>query len=163
MVTQEGPRAVWELVRFLGRQRPVPKLVWSDNLAKAAKTLVKDHGPRGKTGHTGSDGSSPFTRINRFTRWQRTAGENCQYGLASPIGALLQLAIDDGVPHRGHRTNIFKKDFAYMGSFTGYHRVFKYMTVVDYSGSWKAMRFHWAMLAIPQSPAADRGYARQPR
>ena len=49
--------------------------------------------------------------------------------------AVLNLAIDDGVPSRGHRTNIFKEQFFYTGAGTEPHKVYQSETVVTYSGS----------------------------
>jgi uncharacterized protein YkwD len=39
-----------------------------------------------------------------------TVGENISYGTTKPREIMIALAIDDGVPDRGHRTTIFKED-----------------------------------------------------
>ena len=51
---------------------------------------------------------------------------------------MLQLIVDDGVQNRGHRENIFNAEFAVMGSFTGDHKDFNSMTVIDYCGAFVA-------------------------
>jgi uncharacterized protein YkwD len=46
----------------------------------------------------------------------------------------LQLIIDDGVPTRGHRTNIFKDSFKFLGSASSTHGTYGTETVIDYAG-----------------------------
>lgn len=59
-------------------------------------------------GHKGSDGSQPFDRAQRYFDSISLYGENIAYGSSKiAIDVLTQLIIDDGVPDRGHRTNIF--------------------------------------------------------
>jgi uncharacterized protein YkwD len=61
-------------------------------------------------------------------------GENISYGSAKGHDAVLQLAIDDGVPSRGHRTNIFKPDYAEVGPCEGPHKGYRNMAVGIYRG-----------------------------
>ena len=124
MGTNEGVRAVQELENFLRNQQPVRQMKWSDNLMKAAKDHVLDTGPSGKTGHTGNDGSNMAQRIERYGKWEATAGENIMYFSKAPLQVLIDLAIDDGVSSRGHRVNIFKNDYAYTGMYTGPHKTY---------------------------------------
>jgi len=108
MMTEEGPAAVQELIDFLKEAEPVGECAFNVNLMKAARDHVKDMGPSGATGHDGTDGSSPWDRIKRYTEFEANGGsENVSYGTDDPRGVIIQLAIDDGVPSRGHRTNIF--------------------------------------------------------
>jgi len=46
----------------------------------------------------------------------------------------MNLIIDDGVPDRGHRTNIFNPEFKTVGLFLGEHKDLEYITVMDFSG-----------------------------
>ena len=66
-----------------------------------------DTGPGGVTGHTGTDGSQPKDRCERYVKVEGMSGENIDYGEKSPEMVIIALAIDDGVPSRGHRSNIF--------------------------------------------------------
>ena len=52
---------------------------------------------------------------------EATSGENIDYGGKEPVEVILALATDDGVPSRGHRTNLFNPAFAKVGIFTGDH------------------------------------------
>lgn len=51
-------------------------------------------------------------------------GENLSFGESDAVSVIASLIVDDGVPSRGHRTNIFKKEFTKMGCFTGPHSVY---------------------------------------
>ena len=62
-------------------------------------------------------------------------GENLSFHCDEAKEVLLQLIIDDGVPNRGHRENIFNAEFNVMGSFSGQHKEFNSMTCIDYAGS----------------------------
>ena len=67
---------------------------------------------------------------------EATAGESISYGQDQPIEVILQLAIDDGVPSRGHRNNMFNTGFVKAGIFTGDHKAYRKSTVILYNGSW---------------------------
>jgi len=66
--------------------------------------------------------------------WESTLGENIMYGGDTPIEAVLSLAIDDGVAGRGHRVNIFKKDFYLTGVATAMHKQYRSETVTTFVG-----------------------------
>ena len=57
------------------------------------------------------------------------------YNSRTPFDALISLAIDDGVPSRGHLHNIMSSKYAYMGCSTMMHKKYKSMTVVNYMGA----------------------------
>lgn len=131
--TREGAGAVREAIRFLKRQSPVGALQPSKGMCLAARDHVRDTGPKGKTGHYGSDRSSPFDRLRRYGKILRTAGENIGYGLDRPEWMVIQLIVDDGVRSRGHRKNLFKKRYRYIGVAYGPHRVYRTMNVSVYA------------------------------
>ena len=66
-----------------------------------------------------------------------SSGENISYGDQTPMETLLNLAIDADKPDRGHRLNIFSKEFFYMACYTGPHDKFKKMTVINFNGNGK--------------------------
>lgn len=72
---------------------------------------VKDMVDNGAFSHDGTDGSSPSDRQNRFGVISG-AGENIAWAY-NPTGKGFaeQFAVDDGVPSRGHRNNMFNPDF----------------------------------------------------
>lgn len=106
-------------------------------MARACRDHVLDTGPKDIIGHYGSDKSSPFDRMDRYGTWLVTAGENIAYGSSDAKAILTQLIIDDGVPGRGHRTNIFNPEFLALGSFTGFHKTYKIQTCIDFAGAFE--------------------------
>jgi len=93
-------------------------------------------GPAGWSGHEGRDGSDPFIRMNRYGEWSISAGENIAFGFDDAVVIIVNLVIDDGVPSRGHRTNIFTESFTKGGVATGFHNEFGIMAVMTYAGEY---------------------------
>ena len=137
LMTSEGTRAVDEAIRALKAQKPLPAFRVSQGMSLAAKDHVKDTGPRGLTGHSGHDRSSPFDRMNRHGKWQMTAGENISYGNDEGRAVIIQLIVDDAVPSRGHRKNIYNEKFGVVGISCGPHKVYGTMCVQTFAGDYK--------------------------
>lgn len=135
--THEGLKAVDECINVLLNTKPLGILFPSEGLSKAAKDHVKDQSITINTGHYGSDKSSPFDRMNRYGKWLFLAGENIDYGYDQADLIVLSLLVDDGVPDRGHRTNILKKDFNVIGVASGEHKLYRKMFVMDFAGGYK--------------------------
>ncbi|AAR34544.2 CAP domain-containing protein [Geobacter sulfurreducens] len=133
IVTHEGTAAVDEAIRFLLRQRPISPLAWSDGLARAAAAHVGVQGRNGETGHGEGQGGMR-ARIERQGTWKKTIGENIGYGPDNARAVVIQLIVDDGVPGRGHRKNIFDPAFAVAGVACGPHPVFGTVCVIDFAG-----------------------------
>jgi uncharacterized protein YkwD len=132
--TSEGEKGVDEAIRFLLRQAPLPPLVWSRGLAAAAEELVDDEGKSGAVGHEGKLSGGPAKRIERHGEWKRLFGENIYYGAGEARLVVMSLIIDDGVPNRGHRRNIFSRKFGKAGVACGFHPRFLEMCVIDFAG-----------------------------
>jgi uncharacterized protein YkwD len=133
---QEGTRAVDEAIAFLEKHKPERELASSLGLSRAAKDQALEQGKSGATGHSGAGGSSPFDRMNRYGTWSGTAGENISYGADDARGIVIQLLVDDGVPSRGHRANIFNEAFAYVGVGFGKHPTYGAVCVLDFAGGY---------------------------
>jgi uncharacterized protein YkwD len=135
--TQEGTPAIDEAIRALQKTRPVSTLKFSRGLTLAARDHVRDQGNHGITGHNGRDGSNPFQRMERYGQWQTIAGENIAYGPDSAQAVVRDLIIDDGVPDRGHRTNMFQPRYRLAGVACGYHSRYRVMCSIEYAGGYR--------------------------
>ena len=127
-------RAAADAVRFLERARALPPLEHSNGLAQAALSHVSDQGSSGGVGHAGRDGSRSFQRIARYGEWRGAAGENIDYGSSSPRTIVVRLIVDEGVPGKKHRANIFSKSFRVAGIAAGPHARYGAMCVMDFAG-----------------------------
>jgi uncharacterized protein YkwD len=137
MVTKEGVKAVDEAIAFLKQVKAVGPLEYSAGLSRAARDHVEDLGPKGMVGHGGSDGSDPASRVKRYGEWETTTGENIAFGHDDARMTVIQLIVDDGVPSRGHRANIFHPKFKTVGIACGDHKVYRQMCVMDFAGGFK--------------------------
>ncbi|MCR5401868.1 MAG: CAP domain-containing protein [Treponema sp.] len=135
--TNEGVSVVKEAVRFLKKQKPVQILNPSFGLTQSARDHAISQSKTKQTGHNGTDGSTPFKRIKRYGSY-KTAGENITYGVNSAWEIVANLIIDDGVKDRGHRKNIFLKDFDCSGlCYVGEHKIYGSECVINYAGNYK--------------------------
>lgn|GEM_PF-5613146 len=135
--TNEGVSAVDEAIQYLQRVTPVSALKSSIGMSLAARDHVVDQQKSGQTGHTGGDGSEPFERLERYGVWDGISGENIAYGDESARMIVMQLIIDDGVPSRGHRENIYNPEFRVAGTAIGTHPVYRTMCVITFARKFK--------------------------
>jgi uncharacterized protein YkwD len=133
LITQEGAAAVRECVEVLRRTAPRGTLKPLAALARAAKDQVRLQGPKGQTGHSGPDGSAPDSRVRRYDPGRRFLGENIAYGSSRARDIVVDLLVDDGVPGRGHRENLLRKDFFTVGVAVGPHAKYGSLCVIDLS------------------------------
>lgn len=134
IITEEGVSAVDEAIRFLKTTKPVAPLKYSKGMSQAAMDHVNDQGKQGTLGHKGSDRSQPGDRVNRYGTWRWTVGENISYGRSKARDIVIGLIIDDGVPGRGHRDNLFNPKYRIVGVASGWHKTFEVMCVIDFAG-----------------------------
>lgn len=134
IITKEGVSAVDEAIRFLKKAKPVARLEYSAGMSRAAMDHVQDQGRRGTLGHRGSDGSEPAERVNRYGEWRWTVGENISYGSDAARDIVMGLIVDDGVPSRGHRDNIFNPKYRIIGIACGDHKTYETMCVMTFAG-----------------------------
>lgn len=134
IITKEGVSAVDEAIRYLKKVNSLPAMKYSKGLSRAAMDHVRDQGKRGALGHKGSDGSQPADRVNRYGDWRWTVGENISYGRDVARDIVIGLIVDDGVPGRGHRDNIFNPKFRIVGVACGGHKTYGTMCVMNYAG-----------------------------
>ena len=114
-LTAEGPKALDEAIAFLLSTPPLPPLEVSQGMSLGTRDHVKEQESTGVIGHQGRDGSRPGDRVNRYGHWQSTISENISYGIDSARWMTVALIIDDGLPERGHRKNIFDPQARVLG------------------------------------------------
>lgn len=129
--TNESKKAIDEAINDLKSQKPLHMLKPKDYLCSAAKDHCADQGPHSRVGHGGSDGSSPIIRVRRYNPKCYSVGENIAYGSPTGLEIIRNLIVDDGVPDRGHRKNIFF-NYNYVGTAFGPHQGYRFMCVMDF-------------------------------
>jgi hypothetical protein len=136
LMTGEGVAALDECIAEFERSEPRSPLAASRGLSRAASDLAADQARTGRTGHDASDGSRADSRISRYGRWERSAGENISYGPSRAAEIVIQLAVDDGVPDRGHRRNLLQSRFGVVGVAIDSHPAFGTTCVIDFAGAY---------------------------
>ena len=127
--TKEGVGALDEAIRFLRHAQPQAPLVLSPGMCRAAADHCADQAG-GRTGH-----GDPARRMNRYGRWALAWGENVSYGKSSARDIVLALIIDDGLPGRKHRKNIFNPAFNVSGAAYGTHARYRSVCSIEFAGT----------------------------
>jgi uncharacterized protein YkwD len=133
--TKEGTAALDEAIRFLHSAQPLSPLTLSRGMSRAAADHCADQAD-GSFGHEGKDRSHAGQRIARYGSFSGCWGENISYGKSSARDVVLALIIDDGLPARKHRKNIFNPSFNYAGAAFGRHARFGTMCSMDFAGGY---------------------------
>lgn len=128
LVTHEGEKAVREAIEFLEEKFPVKALSWHNTLAVIAKQHVGEIGAAGLYSHQLKDGNKPTDKaLKEMPDKISAAAESIKFNSENALSTVIDFIIDDGVPTRGNRNNLFG-DYDLMGCFTGHHKVSVNMT-----------------------------------
>ena len=133
--TKEGTAALDDAIRFLKSAQPLPPLAFSRGMSRAAADHCADQAGGG-FGHEGRDRSHAGQRIARYGNFTGGWAENISYGKASARDVVLALIIDDGLPARKHRKNIFNPIYNFAGAAFGRHARFGTMCSMDFAGGY---------------------------
>lgn len=130
----KNDRYVKTLYHTLRKTKGLTPFMPSEKLTKAANYHAKDMGRSGKIGHNSTDGTSFAKRLRRYAAGG-AMGENCSYGYSDALQIVMQLLIDQGVPSLGHRRNILKPSYKYVGVSIKPHKKYRFNCVQDFSTS----------------------------
>lgn len=130
---QEGRLALDEAVAFLHSTAPLPPLTVSRGMSSGARDHVREQGHTGAFGHQGRDGTYVDQRVNCHGAWLSQISENLSYGFDNARLMTVNLIIDDGVPDRGHRNNIFDPQARVMGLACGPHPATQIVCVMTFA------------------------------
>lgn len=112
---------------------------------KAANDHVEDVGPKGITSSLGSgkvrnfelncsyiDGSLPTDRLTRYCNIDESWAESMCFQCLTAQEVVEHLIVNDGQQARGHRKNMFNKEFTYCGIATGKHEGMDNIILIEY-------------------------------
>lgn len=131
--TEEGLAAIDDTLAFLDAQKPIGPLRFNAGLCEVAAELAQDQAGTGGMGHKDRKGRSLMERLNQFGSINGTAGEAISYGPRDAHDIAWSLIIDDGVPDRGHRANIFNPQFHQAGAALATHPQWGIVCVIDFA------------------------------
>lgn len=130
----EGAPALEEAITFLRNAKPLPPLQLSKGMCMGAKDQSFEQGKTGDVSHQGKDKSFSWDRVARYGEWKTPVSENIAYDSGTARDIVINLIIDDGVPSRGHRGNIFNSSYIVTGISCGSHPLFGGMCVCTFAG-----------------------------
>ncbi len=137
ILTKEGIPAVDEAINAVKNYTPVATLKHNKHLSKIARKYAMEQGKSGDFGHYGRDGSTPSKRVAKEGKWINVVGESIAYGTHTGKMAVMQLIIDDGVPDRGHRKNMYKDTYRITGVGCAPHKKLRIACVIIYAFDFK--------------------------
>ena len=132
-ITNEGVDVVYEAIKFLENQDPLPPLIFSKGLFFSAKMHCHDIGENGIASHQSSDGLTLSQRVDTFGKWKDLIAENIAFNDYYAEDIIINFVLDDGNPQRGHRKNMFNPDLNYIGVACGYHCIHENCCVINFS------------------------------
>jgi uncharacterized protein YkwD len=109
-------------------------------MSLGAADHVRDQGRRGGLAHRGSDGSMAPDRANRYGRWHGRISENMSFGPMTARDVVVALLVDDGIPDRGHRRNIFDPRVRIAGVSCGAHKTYRVMCDIVHATAYTERR-----------------------
>jgi uncharacterized protein YkwD len=124
----EGPQVINEAITYIQNLPPKKTLTFDASISKAAQnwadTLCKD------TNQIKLNSLSE--RLDRFLEWDFSCAENVDFDSSHPRDVLVNLLIDDGIPSRCHRENLFREDMNYIGIGLSNHPQLGKCVVINY-------------------------------
>lgn len=124
-----------ELRKSLRASSAKQLLAPSKLLTDLAREHAKDMGTTGRTGHNASDGTTFKERMQVAAAAHNGLNENANYGYKNGLAIVIDLLIDEDVPHAGHRRNILDPEMLFIGVAIETHRRYGFNCVQDFGGA----------------------------
>lgn len=134
-MTHEGAYAFDDAIRFVDGQGRLPALVWDEDLAGAAADHADEQSLSGGFGHRGASGVTLGRRVASHVTGKPLLAEVISYGQTSPLGVVRQLVVDDGLPRRPHRNDLFDPALHHVGVACRPHPLYGSVCVIDLSAN----------------------------
>lgn len=136
IMTEEGISAVDDAIKHIETSFTQKLLERHEGLEQAAKELIDHLGPEGLT--TAKDADLAIEkRVKSKISEPGAIAENLSFGWPSAKEIILQMIIDDGVPSRGHRTNLLSGNYERVGIAVGKHKTFQCICAIEFWGKGK--------------------------
>lgn len=126
-------KALKEIRARLKKEKPLAFLYVAPALQQAATDHVEDMAKSGLTGHIGGDGSNPGTRVQRYGSFP-LIGECITIGYLTAELQLASMLVDESTPDRGHRENLLRPGYKYLGVGIAEHPSLRLATVLVLGG-----------------------------
>ena len=163
VTTIEGATALEEAISYLRSAKPLPPLQISKGMCLGAKDQSFDQAKTGDVSHQGKDKSFSWDRVARYGEWKTPVSENIAYDSGTARDIVINLIIDDGIPTRGHRNNIFNSSYIVTGVSCGTHPLFGGMCVCTFAGGFTEKSSQNKPETSTTTPAPDKPAAPKAR
>jgi uncharacterized protein YkwD len=161
ITTEEGVKAVDEAIAYLRSLKPMPPMQISKGMCMGSHDQATDQGQTGAVSHQGFDRSTYWERVRRYGEWSDPISENIAYDDGTARDVVMNFIIDDGVPGRGHRNNLFNAKNLFLGVSCGKHPTYGAMCVCTFAGDYKEKTTGTTQPAATQ-PTATQPATTQP-
>ena len=136
IMTEEGVAAVDDAIKYLESSYPQQTLERHEGLEEAARELVDHLGPEGMT-NAKDPAMAIEKRVKQKINEPGAIAENLSFGWPNAREIVIQMIVDDGVPSRGHRSNIMSGNFEKVGVAIGKHKTFQCVCALEFWGKGK--------------------------
>lgn len=137
--TTEGANAYIEAISFLKKAKPLNTLTYDSRLGQAAEDHAQELGQNGFFSSLSSNGDNPAERIEKYCEWEGFCCENLDAGSISATEVIVSLLVDDGVPERINRQNLFQEEIKFFGIAVANHKLYNTIVVMDFVGDIRDM------------------------
>ena len=126
-----------EAIEFLKKQEPLPVLVYSKEVEKAAQAHAEDLERNSQCAHVGGDGNGPTQRVGKQLKWTKMVAECIEVCGKAASDIICSLIVDDGNEERSNRKVLFSKNCHLVGVSCVPHPIYGILTVINFIGGYQ--------------------------